>query len=68
MFRRAENAQRGSAEPSFGRLNGSFSSLMGLFQESDTPPTSQAVQTFNDLKKQFEELKRKWEGLKKKKG
>jgi photosystem II stability/assembly factor-like uncharacterized protein len=61
-----ENAQRGSNEPSFGRLSGSFAGLFGLLQESDTAPTSQAVQTFNDLKKQFDELKKKWAELKSK--
>ena len=61
-----ENTQRGSNEPSFGRLNGIFSSLMGLLQESDTAPTSQAVQAFNDAKKQFDGLKKKWAELKSK--
>jgi len=53
-----ENAQEG--------LSGSFASIFGLLQGSDTAPTSQAVQTFNDLKKQFDELKKKWTELKSK--
>lgn len=60
-----ENVERGSSEPSFGRLSGSFAGISGVLQESDTAPTSQVVQAFNELKKQFAELMKKWEALKK---
>ena len=61
-FRRGGQGQ----EPSFGRLNNSFAGLLNLFQESDRPPTSQAVAAFNNAKKQFDELLRKWTELKEK--
>ena len=56
----------GQQEPSFNRLNSSFASLFNVLQESDRPPTTQALQTFNELKKQFDELVKKWEELKSK--
>lgn len=61
-----ENTGPGSKEPSFGKLSGSFTELFGLLQESDTAPTSQAMQSFTELKKQFDGLKKKWGEVKKK--
>ncbi len=61
-----ENATRGSQSPSFGRLNNSLAGLFGLLQQSDMPPTKQAVTTAAELKKQFEQLMSKWNEIKNK--
>ncbi len=50
-------------EPSFGRLNNAFGSLLNTLQENDMPPTSQAVAAVMDLQKQLEQLLVKWKDL-----
>jgi photosystem II stability/assembly factor-like uncharacterized protein len=63
--RELENTPQGSTDPSFGRLNSSFASIFNTLQDSDRPPTTQAIAAFNEAQKQLEELKAKWIALKK---
>jgi hypothetical protein len=48
----------------FSRLNNTFGNLLNLLQESDRPPTDQAVAAIADTQKQFEQLMAKWNSLK----
>ena len=53
-------------EPGFNSLSNSFAAIFNVLQESDTAPTTQAVKTFTELKKQFDDLVKKWAELSKK--
>jgi hypothetical protein len=52
-------------QPSFGRLNTSFSTLFNQLEETDNPPTSQLISGVKQAQADFEKLKIKWSGLKK---
>jgi photosystem II stability/assembly factor-like uncharacterized protein len=62
--RELENTPQGSNEPSFGRLNNAFASIFGVLQDSDRPPTSQAITALAEAQKQFQQLVIKWNELK----
>jgi hypothetical protein len=62
-----ENTPQGSNEPSFSRLNNAFASIFNILQDSDRPPTTQAIAALAETQKQFSELKKKWMDLKAKK-
>jgi hypothetical protein len=59
-----ENNPPGSNAPSFRRFNNSFTSIFNTLQESDRPPTLQALAALAETQKQFQELKIKWMALK----
>ena len=59
-----ENNPPGSNDPSFRRMNNYFASIFGLLQESDRPPTTQALAAFAETQKQLQELITKWNSLK----
>lgn len=60
-----ENTPAGTQEMSFNRLRNNFGSLLNTLQDSDHPPTDQAVAAVAEAKKQLELLLQKWETLKK---
>ncbi|HSU28809.1 MAG TPA: hypothetical protein VLJ68_10530, partial [Chitinophagaceae bacterium] len=62
-----ENTAQGSQEPSFGRLSAGYSSMFGILQSSDWPPTSQTTAAAAELEKQYNALMAKWKILKNKK-
>jgi len=64
--RELESTPQGSNEPSFGRLNNSFASIFNTLQDSDRPPTTQAIAALAEAQKQLAELKTKWAALKSK--
>ena len=59
-----ENSSAGTREPDFSRLNNSFATLLDLLQDSDRPPTEQAVAAIAETQKQFQQLMTKWNTLK----
>ena len=59
-----ENNPPGSNDPSFRRFNNSFASIFNTLQDSDRPPTAQAVAALAETQKQLQELKVKWMALK----
>lgn len=61
-----ENTPQGSQEPSFGRLNNSFGAIFNVLQESDRPPTTQAITALAEAQKQLQLLQMKWKELKNK--
>ncbi len=61
-----ENTPPGSQEPSFSRLNNSFASIFNVLQESDRPPTTQAIAALAEAQRQLQILTAIWEVLKKK--
>lgn len=61
-----QNSQRGSKEPGFNQLSGTFGALQGLFQDSDTAPTTQAVTAMKQAQADFQKLLLKWNEVKKK--
>jgi len=63
--RELESTPFGSTEPSFGRLNGGFTSVFGALQDSDMPPTTQMINAVKELNQQMIVLKKKWAELKK---
>ena len=65
MARELESSPQGSNEPSFGRLNSSFTSVFNVLQNSDTTPTTQIINAAKELEEQLRALKTKWEILKK---
>jgi len=60
-----ESSPQGSQAESFGKINGEFTSIFGVLQDSDTPPTTQTIAAFKEADTAFKELKKKWEILKK---
>jgi hypothetical protein len=54
-----------NTQPSFGRLNGAFTTLFNQLEETDNPPTSQVISAVKQAQADFEKLKIKWSGLKK---
>jgi hypothetical protein len=52
-------------EPNFSRLNGAFTTLFNQLEETDNPPTSQAISGVKQAQADFEKLKIKWSELKK---
>ena len=59
-----ENSPQGSPDPSFGRLNNAFASLLNILQETDMPPTTQTNAAVKDAQKQLDVLLKKWNQLK----
>ena len=59
-----ENNLPGSNDPSFTRVNNSFAAIFSLLQDSDEPPTTQAVAALAETQKQLQELIIKWSALK----
>lgn len=59
-----ENSTPGSNDASFNRLNNSFASIFGVLQDSDQPPTTQAIAALKEAQKQLNELTAKWMQLK----
>lgn len=59
-----ENSTPGTNESSFSRLNNSFASIFGVLQDSDQPPTTQAIAALKEAQKQLNELTAKWMLLK----
>jgi photosystem II stability/assembly factor-like uncharacterized protein len=59
-----ENNPPGSNAPSFRRFNNSFAAIFNTLQDSDRPPTAQAVAALAETQKQLGELKIKWMALK----
>ena len=53
-------------DPSFGRLNGAFATLLNVLQETDMPPTTQTVAAVKEAQKQLNDLVKKWDQLKNK--
>ena len=58
-----ENNPSGSDDPSFRRCNNSFVAIFNTLQDSDRPPTAQAITTLAETQKQLQELKTKWMAL-----
>jgi hypothetical protein len=55
----------GAAEPkSFSAMRGALLGLMGVLQEADTAPTSQAVAAISDLQKSEKAIFDNWQSLK----
>jgi len=61
-----ENTPQGSQEPSFGRINNSFASIFNILQNSDRPPTSQAISALAETQNQKQQLMIKWKEIKSK--
>ncbi len=61
-----ENTSRGSTDPSFGRLSDIYGSLMGLYQDSDMPVTSQGKAGATIAQPQFEKVMSDWKAFKEK--
>jgi photosystem II stability/assembly factor-like uncharacterized protein len=59
-----ENNPPGSNAPSFRRFNNSFASIFNTLQDSDRPPTAQALAALIETQKQLQELTTKWMVLK----
>ena len=59
-----ENNPPGSNDPSFRKLNNSFASLFNVIQDSDRPPTTQAIAALAETQKQLQQLVTKWDALK----
>ncbi len=60
-----ESTPRGSKEPSFGKCENDFTSLFNVLQETDMPPTSQAIAAAAQLKKDYAAVVNKWMEMKK---
>jgi len=60
-----ESTPQGSQAESFTKVNGEFASIFNVLQDSDMPPTTQAIAAFKNADAAFKELKKKWEALKK---
>jgi photosystem II stability/assembly factor-like uncharacterized protein len=54
----------GSREPSLGRMTNELLSMMGVVEDTDAPPTTQAVAASADLQRRLADLLTSWEGLK----
>ena len=61
-----QSGGRGSQEPGFTQLDGTFASLHDLLQDSDMPPTTQMVSGMKEANMNFQILLRKWSEMKKK--
>ena len=59
-----ENNPPGSNAPSFRRFNNSFANIFALLQDSDRPPTAQAIAALAETQKQLQQLIIKWNELK----
>ena len=55
-------------EPSLGRVAGELGSLLGLLQEADAAPTTQAVAAVEAAKAELAGLLRRWKELKEQDG
>lgn len=60
-----ETTPRGSQDMSFGRLENSFGTLLNILQDTDMPPTTQAVKAVQEAAAQLKTLLREYETLKK---
>jgi len=63
--RELESTPQGGNEPSFGRLNAGFASVLSVLLDSDMPPTTQMINAVKELQQQISLLKKKWEELRK---
>ena len=54
-----------SNEKGFENMNNAFTSIYGTFQETDMPPTTQAVQAFQQAQVAYKKLNTKWQDIKK---
>jgi hypothetical protein len=61
-----ETTPRGSQDMSFSRLENSFGTLLNILQDTDMPPTTQAVKAVQEAAAQLKTLLREYETLKKK--
>jgi len=61
-----QSGGRGSQEPGFTQLDGTFASLHDLLQDSDMPPTTQIVSGMKEANINFQILLQKWSEMKKK--
>ncbi|NCT93328.1 MAG: glycoside hydrolase [Chitinophagaceae bacterium] len=61
-----ETTPRGSQDISFSRLENSFGTLLNILQDTDMPPTTQAVKAVQEAAAQLKTLLREYETLKKK--
>ena len=61
-----ENNLPGTNDPSFRRFTNIFAAIFNTLQDSDRPPTTQAIAAFNEAQKQFDDLLKKWTELKSK--
>lgn len=57
---------RGSGTISFSQLNSNFMSLLNLLQESDMPPTSQAINAVEETQNKLQSLMLEWQAVKRK--
>ena len=60
-----ENPGANSNAFGFTRVNAGYASVFNILQDTEMPPTSQAVQAMADLNKRMAELNSKWETLRK---
>ena len=59
-----ESTARGSKEKGFINLDDAFAAIFSTLQDTDMPPTMQAVNNFNQAKNDFLTTKKRWEKLK----
>lgn len=59
-----ESTARGSNEPSFGKFENDFTTIFNVLQESDMPPTTQAINAASQLKKDYTAFGNKWMEMK----
>jgi hypothetical protein len=58
--------QQGSTRQSFSSLNASLAGVLNVLQESDMPPTSQAMTAAKDVDKTFKTVWQRWVEARKK--
>jgi photosystem II stability/assembly factor-like uncharacterized protein len=59
-----ENTKPGSHDPSFGRLNGIFASLLNQLQDTEMTPTKQTRDAVTQADKELKDLIAKWKTMK----
>jgi len=60
-----ENPGANSTAFGFTRVNTGYASVFNILQDTEMPPTTQAIQAMGDLNKRMLELNSKWETLRK---
>ncbi|MGN6402559.1 MAG: WD40/YVTN/BNR-like repeat-containing protein [Flavisolibacter sp.] len=61
-----EGQPRGNGAIGFNQLSGNFMSLLNLLQESDMPPTNQAMNAVKETQTKLQNLMLEWQTLKRK--
>jgi photosystem II stability/assembly factor-like uncharacterized protein len=61
-----QSQPRGSRITSYSQLNSNFDSLLNLLQESDMPPTNQAIASVKEAQNKLQNLMLEWQDLKNK--